>query len=87
MDKFTARELIAEYLKFETILRRITEVSSKIEDAETRDSVRRAASDAQCYMYEELVRPVLKEYPALAPHGNEIAEEGEVGRKWKGPGL
>ena len=77
MDKFTARELIAEYLKFETMLRRITEVSSKIEDAETRDSVRRAGSDAQCYLYEGLVRPVLKEYPTLAPHGNEIGEEGE----------
>ena len=77
MDKFTARELIAEYLKFETMLRRITEVSSKIEDAETRDSVRRAGSDAQCYLYEGLVRAVLKEYPALAPHGNEIGEEGD----------
>ena len=48
MEKSTAWELIAEYLKFETIVRRITEVSNEVEDAETRDSVRRAASDAQC---------------------------------------
>ncbi len=81
MKKSTAWELIAEYLKFETIVRRITEVSSEVEDAETRDSVRRAASDAQCYLYEGLVRPVLKEYPAFAPHGNEIGEEGEVHSK------
>ncbi len=85
MEKSTARELIGEYLRYETILGRITELSHKIEDAETQNSVRRAACDAQCYLYEGLVRPILKEYPALAPHGSDGGVAGEGPADGKSP--
>ncbi len=76
MEKSTAQELIAEYLKYGKILNRITELSYKIDDVETQNSIRRAASDAQCYLYEGLVQPIVKRYPGLAPQDNQMREEG-----------
>ena len=77
MEKSTAQELVAEYLKYGKILNRITELSYEIEDFETQNSIRRAASDAQCYLYQGLVEPVVKQYPCLAPHDNQVRDEGE----------
>ncbi len=77
MEKSTAQQLIAEYLKYGEILHRITELSYEIDDVETQNGVRRAASDAQCYLYEGLVRPVVNEYPGLAPRDHQIREGGE----------
>jgi len=33
------------------------------------------ASDAQCYLYEGLVQPVVKEYPGRAPHDHQLLDE------------
>jgi len=77
MERSTAQELIAEYLKYGRILDRITELSYEIDDVETQNSVRRAASDAQCYLYQGLVEPVVKQYPCLAPHESQSQEEGD----------
>ncbi len=71
MKVSTAKELIAEYLKYGEIFNRITELSDEIEDIETRSGVRRAAADAQAYLYEGIVHLVVKQYPNLAPHGDE----------------
>jgi hypothetical protein len=85
MEKSTAQGLIAQYLKYEKILHRITELSYEIDDVETQNGVRRAACDAQCYLYEGLVQPVVKEYPGLAPHDNQIREDGEGSTSGRAP--
>jgi hypothetical protein len=77
MEKCTAQGLVAEYLKYGEMLHRITELSYEIDDVETQNGVRRAASDAQCYLYEGLVQPVAKQYPDLVPHDTHIRDEGE----------
>jgi len=75
MERSTAQGLVAEYLKYGEILHRITELSYEIDDVETQNGVRRAASDAQCYLYEGLVHPVVKEYPGRAPHDHQLLDE------------
>jgi hypothetical protein len=76
MERLTAQALIAEYLKYEEILHRVTELSHAIDDVETQNSIRRAASDAQCYLYQGLVEPLVKLFPDLALHNHQVVGGG-----------
>lgn len=72
MQRSTAQALIAEYLKYQTILHRINELSHEIDDVEMQNSVRRAAADAQCYLYQGLVEPLVKHHPDLALRDHQV---------------
>jgi hypothetical protein len=73
MDRKTAQSLITQYLKFGEIFNCVTELSDAIDDVETRKRVRRAVAEAQGFMYEGLVQPVVKEFPDLEPR-DEVSE-------------
>jgi hypothetical protein len=77
MKESTAKGLIAEYLNCGRLFNRITELSDEIEDIETRGAVRRAAADAQGHLYEGLVHPIVKQYPSLAPPGDDTDAESQ----------